>query len=152
MKYELLENTDIGIIVDATPIFRDIKDTFVVSFILPEKGVYIALFRGENGVEYRASIKDGILNVPKILLDKSQRVTVTVFRVEDNEIIKIWKCPPLQVGIFSPMRDTYRQITIAMTGEELVERLTALEQKCESLQSDILTLSQNMELWNADMQ
>ncbi len=39
MRYELLSNSDVGVIIDQTPVLRDIKDTFVVSFDLPEPGV-----------------------------------------------------------------------------------------------------------------
>ena len=74
MLYELIPNSSVGVITDTSPVFRDVKDTFAVSFILPEPGEYIALFRDESGTEYRASIKDGAAKVPKQLLTKEQRI------------------------------------------------------------------------------
>ena len=78
MQYELIPNSSVGVITDTSPVFRDVKDTFAVSFILPEPGEYIALFRDESGTEYRASIKDGAAKVPKQLLTKEQRIGLTV--------------------------------------------------------------------------
>ena len=49
MKYELIKGSNAGVIIDPTPILLDIKDTFEVSFVLPDEGGYIAL-RSEDVV------------------------------------------------------------------------------------------------------
>lgn len=128
MQYKLIQYANIAVITDSTPIFRDIKDTFVVSFILPENGAYIALFRDENGVEYRAVIKDGAAKMPKQLLTKEQRVGLTVCRISDDTVLHSWECPTLKVGTFLSLRKTQWQITAGTDDKELYKRLAEIEQ------------------------
>lgn len=127
MKYELIINSDVGIIIDPTPILRDIKDTFTVSFILPSDGAFIALFRDENGVEYRAVIKNGTIKVPKQLLTKEQRIGLTVCQINDDAIIHSWECQTLKVGTFLSLRKTQWQITAGMDDREIYSRIAELE-------------------------
>ena len=111
MQYELIDGAGVGVITDPTPILRDIKDTFGVSFVLPGEGVYVALFRDEGGVEYRATIKDSVAKVPRQILTKNQRVGLTVCKVDGDEITQSWECYPLKVGSFLELRKTQWQIT-----------------------------------------
>lgn len=127
MQYELIQNSDVGIITDPTPILRDIKDTFAVSFVLPEPGAYIALFRDESGVEYRASIKDGAAKVPKQLFTKEQRIGLTVCRINDDAVLQAWECPTLKIGTFLSLRQTQWQITAGADDKELYARLAEIE-------------------------
>ncbi len=127
MQYELIANSDVGIIIDSTPILRDIKDTFTVSFVLPEAGAYVALFRDESGVEYRAAIMDGTVKVPKRLLIKEQRVGLTVCRINDDVILHSWVCPTLKIGTFISLRQTQWQITVGTDDKELYARLADIE-------------------------
>lgn len=129
MRYELIANSDVGVIIDPTPILRDIKDTFAVSFILPEPGAYIALFRNESGTEYRASIKDGAAKVPKQLLTKEQRIGLTVCKITDEAIEQTWECPTLKVGTFLSLRQTQWQITVGADDKELYARLASIERE-----------------------
>lgn len=129
MKYELIPNSNVGVIIDASPIFRDIKDTFVVSFVLPESGAYIALFRDESGVEYRASINDGAVKVPKQLLTKEQRIGLTICKITDEAIEQTWECPTLKVGTFLSLRQTQWQITVGTDDKELYARLASIERE-----------------------
>lgn len=127
MQYELIPNSSVGVITDPTPILRDIKDTFTVSFVLPEAGAYVALFRDERGVEYRATIKDGVAKVPKQLLIKEQRVGLTVCRIYDDAILHAWECATLKVGTFLSLRQTQWQITAGTDDKELYARLADIE-------------------------
>lgn len=127
MQYELIPNSSVGVITDTSPVFRDIKDTFAVSFILPEPGAYIALFRDESGTEYRASIKDGAAKVPKQLLTKEQRIGLTVCKITDEAIEQTWECPTLKVGTFLSLRQTQWQITVGTDDKELYARLAEIE-------------------------
>lgn len=127
MQYELIHNSDVGVITDPTPILRDIKDTFSVSFILPEAGAYVALFRDESGVEYRATIKDGAAKVPKQLLTKEQRIGLTVCQIYDDAILHSWVCATLKVGTFLSLRQTQWQITAGADDKELYTRLAEIE-------------------------
>lgn len=127
MRYGLIENSDIGVIIDPTPILRDIKDTFKVSFVLPKAGAYVALFRDESGVEYRATIKDGAAKVPKQLLAKEQRIGLTVCQINDDEILHTWVCQTLKVGTFLSLRQSQWQITVGTDDKELYARLAEIE-------------------------
>lgn len=127
MQYELIPNSNIGVITDTSPVFRDIKDTFAVSFILPEPGAYIALFRDESGTEYRASIKDGAVRVPKQLLGKEQRIGLTVCKITDEAIEQAWECPTMKIGTFLSLRQTQWQITVGTDDKELYARLASIE-------------------------
>lgn len=129
MRYELIKNSDVGVITDPTPILRDIKDTFPVSFVLPEPGAYVALFRDESGVEYRATIKDGVAKVPKQLLGKEQLAGLTVCQVSDDAILHTWECHPLKIGTFLSLRQTQWQITAGLTDKEIYARITELERQ-----------------------
>lgn len=127
MQYELIDGAGVGVITDPTPILRDIKDTFGVSFVLPGEGVYVALFRDEGGVEYRATIKDSVAKVPRQILTKNQRVGLTVCKVDGDEITQSWECYPLKVGSFLELRKTQWQITAGMDDRELYARLAEIE-------------------------
>ncbi len=129
MKYEIIEGSGVGVIIDPTPILRDIKDTFCVSFVLPEAGAYVALFRDEAGVEYRATIKDSTAKVPKPLLTKEQRVGLTVCKLDGEAITQSWECQPLKVGTFLSLRQTQWQITAGMDDRELFARLAEIERE-----------------------
>lgn len=127
MQYELINGAGVGVITDPTPILRDIKDTFGVSFVLPDAGAYVALFRDEAGVEYRATIKDSVAKVPKQILTKNQRIGLTVCKVYGGEITQAWECHPLKVGSFLELRKTQWQITAGMDDRELYARLAEIE-------------------------
>ena len=127
MRYELIANSDVGVIIDPTPILRDIKDTFAVSFVLPDAGVYIALFRDEDGVEYRVTIADGAAKIPKQLLTKEQRIGLTVCEIYDDKILRSWVCQTLKVGTFLSLRKTQWQITAGTDDKELYARLAEIE-------------------------
>ena len=127
MRYELIVISDVGVIIDATPILRDIKDTFAVSFVLPDAGVYVALFRDEDGVEYRVTIADGAAKIPKQLLTKEQRIGLTVCEIYDDKILRSWVCQTLKVGTFLSLRKTQWQITAGTDDKELYARLAEIE-------------------------
>ncbi|MCH5163082.1 MAG: hypothetical protein J1G38_06290 [Clostridiales bacterium] len=127
MKYELIHNSDVGVIVDSTPILRDIKGTFTVSFVLPENGAYVALFRDESGIEYRTIVKDGVAKVPKELLKKEQLVGLTVCQVSDDAVLRSWECQTLKVGSFISLRQTQWQITAGVDDKALFARLAEIE-------------------------
>lgn len=129
MQYELIPNSSVGVITDTSPVFRDIKDTFAVSFILPEPGAYIALLRDESGTEYRASIKDGAAKVPKQLLTKEQRIGLTVCKITNEAIEQTWECPTLKVGTFLSLRQTQWHITVGTDDKELYVRLASIERE-----------------------
>ena len=115
---------------------RDIKDTFGVSFVLPGEGVYVALFRDEGGVEYRATIKDSVAKVPRQILTKNQRVGLTVCKVDGDEITQSWECYPLKVGSFLELRKTQWQITVGMDDRELYARLAEIEKQHAQTQAE----------------
>ncbi len=127
MRYELIDNSDVGVIIDPTPILRDIKDTFAMSFVLPDAGAYVALFRDEDGVEYRVTIADGAAKIPKQLLTKEQRIGLTVCEIYDDKILRSWVCQTLKVGTFLSLRKTQWQITAGTDDKELYARLAEIE-------------------------
>ena len=127
MRYELIDNSDVGVIIDPTPILRDIKDTFAVSFVLPDAGAYVALFRDEDGVEYRVTLADGAAKIPKQLLTKEQRIGLTVCEIYDDKILRSWVCQTLKVGTFLSLRKTQWQITAGTDDKELYARLAEIE-------------------------
>ena len=127
MRYELIDNSDVGVIIDPTPILRDIKDTFAMSFVVPDAGAYVALFRDEDGVEYRVTIADGAAKIPKQLLTKEQRIGLTVCEIYDDKILRSWVCQTLKVGTFLSLRKTQWQITAGTDDKELYARLAEIE-------------------------
>lgn len=141
MQYELIANSNKGVIIDPTPVLRDIKDTFPVSFVLPESGAYIAIFRGEDNQEHKAVIKDGSALIPKELLNKEQRVGVTVCLTDGETIKHSWECHPLAVGSFLKLRQTQWQITAGLSDEEVFARLAEIER----VQAKTLAEMQNLE-------
>lgn len=127
MKYKLIKDSDAGVIIDPTPILRDIEDTFTVSFVLPENGIYIALFRDESGAEYRVTIKNSVAKVPKQILDKEQRIGLTVCLLDGEKIVHSWECHTLKVGTFLSLRKTQWQITAGVDDRAVFERMSELE-------------------------
>ena len=140
MRYELIDNSDVGVIIDPTPILRDIKDTFAVSFVLPDAGVYVALFRDEDGVEYRVTIADGAAKIPKQLLTKEQRIGLTVCEIYDDKILRSWVCQTLKVGTFLSLRKTQWQITAGTDDKELYARLAEIERANEKERAEYKAL------------
>lgn len=149
MKYELLKHSGVGVIVDPTPIFGDIKDTFNVQFDLPEQAAYVALFRSENGVEYRKTIIAGIAQVPKELLGKEQLLGLTVCQVDGEKITESWECHSLRIGSFLSMRKTQWQITAGMDDRAMYARLACIEETLiktlELTEQKILSLKEDFE-------
>lgn len=129
MKYELIRDGNVGVLIDPTPIFSDIKDTFTVSFILPESGAYVALFRDEKGIEYKTIIGNERAQIPKELLKKEQRVGLTVCKVDGDNILRVWECQSMQTVAFLRMRQTQWQITAGVDDKELYARLAQIEQE-----------------------
>ncbi len=150
MQFELIPNVNVGIITDATPIFRDIKDTYIVSFILPDDGVYVALFRDERGVEYRAMIKDGAVSIPKHILGKEQRAGLTVCKTTDEEIEHSWECPTLKIGTFLSLRQTQWQITVGTDDKELYKRFADIERENARRGSECAALLDNFNVLQAE--
>ena len=150
MQYELIPNSSVGVITDTSPVFRDVKDTFAVSFILPEPGEYIALFRDESGTEYRASIKDGAAKVPKQLLTKEQRIGLTVCKITDEAIEQTWECPTLKVGTFLSLRQTQWQITVGADDKELYARLASIEREHSKCGAEYAALLDAIDALHAD--
>lgn len=129
MQYELYYENNKGVLTDRTPILRDVKDTFSVSFCLPDDGAYVALFKGEDGIEHRKIIKDGVCVFPKKLLEKEQYVELIVCRINDDRIVYSWECEPLKITTFFYLRRTQWQISGGMTDKDCLERLAELERK-----------------------
>lgn len=140
MQYELIANSNKGVIIDPTPVLRDIKDTFPVSFVLPDSGAYIAIFRGEDNQERKAVIKDGSVLIPKELITKEQRVGVTVCLTDGETIMHSWECHPLAVGSFLKLRQTQWQITAALSDEELYARIAEIERTQAKTLEEMQTL------------
>lgn len=145
MKYELIKNSNQGVIIDNAPILQDIKETFEISFILPEDGAYIALFRGENNVEYKAIIRDGTVRVPKDLLVKEQHVGLTVCLINGDKIMHSWECHSLRIGSFLFMRQTQWQITAGVDDKEIYARLADIERCNAELKQSLATLGEFIE-------
>lgn len=144
MKYKLLENAQIGVIIDVTPVMQDFKDTFKVSFLLPYDGTYIAIFRDAHGVEYKAIIHNAVAVVPKDIIVKEQLVGLTVCLVDGEQILYSWECQPLRISSFLNMRKNQRQLAAGMTDEKLYQRIAELEQgyadfkaTCDSLADQV---------------
>lgn len=150
MTYKLLSNASVGVIVDASPIFRDIKDTFVVSFILPDRNTYIALFRDESGIEYRTTIRDSTVKVPKKLLTKEQRIGLTVCQVNNDAILHSWECPTLRIGTFLSLRQSQWQITVGTDDKELFARLADIENEYAKYYEGCITLNEHFNTLKSD--
>lgn len=151
MKYRLIRNSHVGVIVDNTPVFRDVKDTFTVSFILPENGAYTAVFRDENGVEYNAAVRDGAARVPRQILSKSQLVGLTVCLLNDSEIIWTWECQTLKVGTFLSLRKTQWQLTSGVDDKKLFSRLAEIETEHADLLAAFKALNRQTEQCNSQV-
>lgn len=127
MRYELIKNSHAGVIVDPTPVFLDIAETFKITFALPREGAYIALFRDEAGVEYKAVVYEDAVIVPREVIGKEQRVGLTVCLTDGDKILWAWECHPLKVGAFLYLRKTQWQLTAGFSDEELLARLAEIE-------------------------
>lgn len=140
MQYELIRDSNAGVIIDPTPVLRDIKDTFMVSFLLPCEGAYIALFRGEDNVERKVVIRDGAAEMPKELLTKEQRVGLTVCRLDGENIVQAWECWSLRVGAFLYLRQSQWQVTAGMDDKDFFARFAELERTHAQSQADYAML------------
>lgn len=142
MKYQLIKGVQKGVIVDPTPVLKDVKDTFKVSFILPCVGAYIALFKGEDGIEYKAALRNGEVIFPKALLAKEQTVEVCVCMIDSDKIVDAWQCQPLKVGAFLQMRQTMRQLSPGVTLDAVYQRIAELENDHAAISKDFDDLKQ----------
>nr|DAZ31932.1 MAG TPA: hypothetical protein [Caudoviricetes sp.] len=129
MKYELLMGSEKGVLIDRTPIMLDIRDTFEVSFLLPQKGAYIALFRGEDNIEYKSVIKGGRVKLPPELLNKEQYVSLIVTEVNDEIVVHAWVCEPLKVTAYFHLRQNQWQVSGGMTDKSAFERIAEIEKQ-----------------------
>ena len=140
MKYELIKDSHLGVILDPMPILLDIKDTFEVSFVLPDDGAYIALFRDEDGFEYKVVIKDGVAKVPKQLFKKEQRVGLTVCLLDGERITHAWECHSFKISAFLYLRQSQWQITAAVDDKEIFDRLAEIENSHSETQTAFYAL------------
>ncbi len=129
MKYELLMGSEKGVLIDRTPIMLDIRDTFEVSFLLPPKGAYIAIFRGEDNIEYKAVIKGGRVKLPPALLNKEQYVSLIVTEVNNEIVVHAWVCEPLKVTAYFHLRQNQWQVSGGMTDKSAFERIAEIEKQ-----------------------
>ena len=127
MKYRLLSTSQRGVLIDRTPIMRDIKDTYEVFFLLPAPGAYVALFTDANGLEYKAVIKDGKARVPKEILGKEQFVGLIVAQTDNEAVLASWECEPLRVTAFFALRQNQWQLSGGFSDKECFDRLIELE-------------------------
>lgn len=128
MKYELIKDSHAGVIIDPTPVLLDVKDTFKVSFVLPQGGSYIALFKGEDGVEHKAVVYGSDVVVPReIIGGKEQLVGLTVCLIDEDKVLWAWECHPFKVGAFLIMRQRQRQLSAGLSEEQLFARLAEIE-------------------------
>lgn len=134
MRYELLKDSCEGVLIDSTPILRDIADTFEVFFLLPGEGAYIALFKGEDDIEHKALIqRGGVVKIPKPILSKEQLVRLTVCKIDGDKIVRAWECWSLRIGAFLHMRQ--RQWQVAAAEKDIIARLAGLERENSTLKA-----------------
>ena len=141
MKYELIQDSNKGVLIDRTPLLRDVRDTFEVSFLPPDNSALLALFKDAGGVEYRKAIKDGICKVPKELLAKEQYVELTVCQIDNDKILQSWECEPLKVTAFFGMRRNQWQLSGGMTDKDCLARLIELEKAHTQTLASVKTLN-----------
>ncbi len=130
MEYTLYPNTGQGILTDRTPIFGDVKDTLKISFILPGKGTFIAVFQGQKNEERRL-IKDGACIFPLISLLKEQFISVLVLQVapDGKSITQTWNCESIKLGTLnSLMRDRW-EISGGLSDKSVMARLSEIEKQ-----------------------
>lgn len=127
MKYTISKDCDKGILTDRTPVLQDVKDTYEVSFLLPESNTYIATFTDKQCVQYRKAITDGKCRVPKELLRCAQYVGLVVSEIDGDQILRTWECEPLRVTALCNMRQTQWELSGGMTDTDTREKISALE-------------------------
>lgn len=150
MKYELLENSDVGVVVDATPVYRDVKDTFEVSFLLPSDGVYVAVMCDTDGVEYRAMLFDGRLKIPRQLLKRSGEVQLVVHQTENGRVTRVWECRPFKLETFLSERETWRKLSAGLDADKLQSRLTDIEREHATATEEFAALNGAVSLCKAE--
>lgn len=128
MQYKLENNSPNGILIDRTPILQDVRNTYTVSFLLPDCGFYVALLRDANGVEYRKTVVNGKLKLPKELLKKEQYIELTLCQIDGDRILNSWLCEPLKITAFFYLRRTQWQVSGGMTDKDCYARLIQIEE------------------------
>jgi hypothetical protein len=78
---------------------------------LPQKGAYIAIFRGEDNIEYKSVIKGGRVKLPPELLNKEQYVSLIVTEVNDEIVVHAGVCEPLKVTAYFHLRQNQWQVS-----------------------------------------
>lgn len=83
---------------------------------MPQKGAYIAIFRGEDNIEYKSVIKGGRVKLPPELLNKEQYVSLIVTEVNDEIVVHAWVCEPLKVTAYFHLRQNQWQVSGGYSG------------------------------------
>lgn len=125
MKYELLNNGR-GILADRAPILNDVKGTFKVSFLLPCKGHFFAVFIDANGKKYQVKIIDSTAILPTEIL-QPQYVQLYVIQIESDKVVRAWDCEPLKISNLCDELKSQWEISGSMSEVSAVERLTEIE-------------------------
>ena len=125
MKYELLENGR-GILVDRLSVLHDVEGTYEVSFLLPCKGQFIAVFIDDRNIKRQVQICEGIAILPLALL-RPQYVRLYVVRVENDEVVKTWDCEQLKISNLGDMLGCCYEVSGGMSESAAVARLADME-------------------------
>ncbi len=148
MQYELLNNSYKGVIVDNTPILRDIRDTFEVSFLVEDNKSLIAVFKDEKGVAHRCAIIKGKCRFPREILmqGKNQYIDVTVFELKENEVCHTWTCEPIKVNSFLGLTRNQFQLSSGVSDTDWFNRVVELNKKYDVLVDEMKTLKDNVSI------
>lgn len=133
MKYELLKSNR-GVLVDRSSVFCDIKGSVELSFLLPDKGEYVAVIIDSHGTTFRMLIDDGKLELPVEVMTP-QLLQLYVVKAEEGQITATYACEPIKIQSLSEIGKNVFEITGAATEDDLRLRMTEIEKQfCTQVQ------------------
>lgn len=125
MRYELLDNGR-GILVDRMSVLQDVEGAFEVSFLLPCKGQFVAVFIDDKNIKRQVQICDGIVTLPTSLL-RPQYVRLYVVKVENDEVVKTWDCEQIKISNLGDMLGCHYEVSGGMSESAAIARLADIE-------------------------
>lgn len=174
MKYELKQGTTVGVQVEKTPIFGDVKGTsFEVLFDFVDKDgnkrenvKAIAYVKSTDGKLDNILIKDGKAKLSRVLIEsKTKAYVLVVHEISDIDthgkytILHTWCCTPFRISFLSEKATRIIEIVCGLTdvdwcniveelkreNDVLKSALTELQNKVNGYELQVATLTENLE-------
>ena len=174
MKYELKQGSSVGVQIEKTPIFGDVKGTsFEVLFDFVdndgnkrENVNAIAYVKSTDGKVDNILIEDGKAKLSRVLIEsKSKAYVLVVHEISEVDnmgkytILHTWACSPFRISFLSDKANRIVEVACGLTDEDWVRvveenkreldlqksEITELKEKVNGYELQVATLTENLE-------